>query len=193
MDKSNGYDAITSVYLQQRGGIGSATVSKWAASFAPGAAVIDLGCGTGFPVTKILVEAGLHVYAVDASAKMVTIVQEHFPEVTVACEAVEECLFFDRTFDGIISIGVIFLLSEEAQRLVISKMAAALNPGGKLLFTAPIEKVTWKDVLTQLPSRSLGAQAYRNLLVNADLSIGEEFEDEGGNHYYAANKETQSK
>jgi cyclopropane fatty-acyl-phospholipid synthase-like methyltransferase len=150
--------------------------------------VIDLGCGTGFPVTKILTEAGLQVYAVDASANMVASVREHFPDVTVACESVEETLFFNRTFNGIISIGVMFLLSEAAQRLFIHSMAAALNPGGKLLFTAPLQKATWKDVLTQLPSQSLGADEYRRLLITAGLSIGEEFEDEGGNHYYAANK-----
>ena len=188
MDKSNGYNAITSVYLQQRGGIGSAVINKWAAYLPAGAAVVDMGCGTGFPVTKILTEVGLQVYAVDAAANMVALVRQHFPEVTVACEAVEESVFFNRTFDGIISIGVMFLLSEADQRLFIQKMAAALKPGGKLLFTAPLEKVTWKDVLTQLPSQSLGAEVYRNLLVTAGLSIGEEFEDEGGNHYYAANK-----
>lgn len=188
MDKSNGYDAITGLYLQQRGGIGSTTVSHWAATFPPGAAVIDLGCGTGFPVTSILAAAGLQVYAVDAAASMVALVQARFPEVTVACEAIEESLFFNRTFDGIISIGVMFLLPAAQQRLCIQKMAAALNPGGKLLFTAPLEKTTWTDVLTLRSSLSLGAVAYRDLLVTAGLTIGEELEDEGGNHYYAANK-----
>ncbi|WP_343691586.1 class I SAM-dependent methyltransferase [Chitinophaga sp.] len=188
MDKSNGYDAITGLYLQQRGGIGSAVISSWAASFPPGAAVIDLGCGTGFPVTKILAAAGLQVYAVDASASMVALVQQHIPGVIVACEAMEESLFFNRTFDGIISIGVMFLLSAEQQRLCIQKMAAALKPSGKLLFTAPLEETTWKDVLTQRPSLSLGAATYRSLLAAAGLSIGEELEDEGGNHYYTANK-----
>jgi hypothetical protein len=81
-----------------------------------------------------------------------------------------------------------FLLSEETQRGLIPKMAAALNPGGKLLFTAPLDKVEWKDVMTEKESRSLGAKQYRELLSASGLSVGEEFDDEGDNHYFSGFK-----
>ena len=64
-------------------------------------------------------------------------------------------------------------------------MASALNPAGKLLFTAPLDKVEWKDIMTEKNSRSLGAEQYRYLISASGLSIGEEFHDEGGNHYYS--------
>jgi len=183
-DTSNGYDDISKLYLQQRGNIGAATVSTWAKSFSPGATVMDVGCGTGMPVTKILLEAGLHVFAIDASPNMITIVNQQFPEVTTACEAAEESLFFQRLFDGIIAVGLIFLLPEESQRTLIAKMVAALQPGGTLLFTAPLEKVMWEDILTGRPSRSLGAKEYSALLSAAGISVIKEFEDEGGNNYF---------
>ncbi|HMI63810.1 MAG TPA: class I SAM-dependent methyltransferase, partial [Puia sp.] len=47
----------------------------------------------------------------------------------VACESVERSSFFNRSFDGVIAVGLMFLLSEETQRTLIPKMAAALNPG----------------------------------------------------------------
>ncbi|WP_343674523.1 class I SAM-dependent methyltransferase [Chitinophaga sp.] len=187
-DKSNGYDSIAALYSQQRGATGSATVRAWAQSFAEGAVILDLGCGTGIPVTKILLEAGLQVYAVDASAKMVAAFQDNFPDVPVECESVEQSQFFNRTYDGIISIGVMFLLPETSQRSAIAKMAAALHPGGKLLFTAPLQKVAWQDVMTAQTSRSLGAEEYKKLMQDAGLSIGAEFEDEGGNHYFSGIK-----
>jgi len=188
IDESNGYDNIAEIYINGRGravnGIGAAAARAWAQTFNTGSYLLDLGCGTGIPVTKILLEAGLNAYAIDASPKMVADFRQNFPNVPVACESVERSLFFNRAFDGIISVGLMFLLPEENQRALIPKMAAALNPGGKLLFTSPVEKITWEDAMSEQLSRSLGADEYRLLMKDAGLTIGEEFEDEGGNHYF---------
>ena len=188
-DESNGYESIAEIYIKGRGrainGIGSSTARAWARTLKAGSVVLDLGCGTGIPVTKILLEAGLNAYAVDASPKMVEDFRQNFPGVPVVCESVERSPFFNRSFDGIISVGLMFLLSEETQRAFIHKMAAALNPGGKLLFTAPLEKIEWKDAMTEQASRSLGAEEYRMLISASGLSIDEEFHDEGGNHYFS--------
>jgi len=147
---------------------------------------LDIGCGTGIPVTKILLDEGLSVYAVDASPTMIKTFRQNFPGVPVACEPVERSPFFNRSFDGIIAVGLIFLLSEETQRMLIPKMAAALNPGGRLLFTSPVEKIEWNDAMTEQLSRSLGAEEYRSLISTSGLSIIDELDDEGGNHYFNA-------
>ena len=189
IDESNGYDSIAETYIKGRGravnGIGASTARTWARNFTAGSVILDLGCGTGIPVTKILVDAGLSAYAVDASPKMVKDFRQHFPNVPVACESVERSHFFDRRFDGIISVGLMFLLSEDVQRTLIPKMAAALNPGGRLLFTAPFDIVEWNDAMTDKPSRSLGAERYRALMSASGLSIMDELRDEGGNHYFS--------
>src|SRR5882757_9503607 len=169
IDESNGYESIAGIYIKSRGravnGIGSSTVRAWARTFNKDSIILDLGCGTGIPVTKILLEAGLNAYGVDASPKMVEDFRQNFPHVPITCESVERSSFFNRFFDGIIAVGLMFLLSEETQRVLIPKMASALNPGGKLLFTAPLEKVEWKDVMTEKDSRSLGAEQYRDLVL----------------------------
>jgi chemotaxis methyl-accepting protein methylase len=46
--------------------------------------------------------------------------------VHVACEAAEDSSYFNRQFDAIISWGLMFLLPEETQEIVIQKMANAL-------------------------------------------------------------------
>ncbi|RYZ88623.1 MAG: class I SAM-dependent methyltransferase [Proteobacteria bacterium] len=189
MDESNGYDSIAEIYIKGRGravnGVGASTARAWAQTFSIGSVMLDLGCGTGIPVTKILLEAGLNAYAVDASPKMIADFRQNFPDVPVACEPVERSPFFNRSFDGIISVGLMFLLPEENQRALIPKMAAALNPGGKLLFTSPFEKLAWKDAMTEQLSISLGAEQYRKLMLAAGLSLDDELDDEGGNHYFS--------
>ncbi|MBS1563596.1 MAG: class I SAM-dependent methyltransferase [Bacteroidetes bacterium] len=191
MDESNGYDRIAELYINGRGravnGIGSSAARAWARTFPAGSTMLDVGCGTGIPVTKILLDAGLKPYAVDASPKMVADFRQNFPDVPVACEAAERSSFFHLRFDGIISIGLMFLLPEENQRMLIPKLAKALKPGGRLLFTSPAEKLEWEDAMTEQLSRSLGAE-YRELMRAGGLTIGEEFEDEGGNHYFSGVK-----
>jgi SAM-dependent methyltransferase len=153
-----------------------------------GAAVIDLGCGPGFPITEVLVAEGFSVFGVDAAPTFVEAFRRNLPNTPVACEAVQDSMFFDRTFDGVLAWGLIFLLSIEDQRRLIQRMAGQLIPGGRLLFTSPAEPIVWNDAMTGLESRSLGADEYRRHLSAVGLSVTSEYEDEGQNHYFDAVK-----
>ena len=190
-DGSNGYERIASIYVAGRGtrrpvgdSIGAAIVRTWAHAFPSGSTVLDLGSGPGEPGARILQEAGLSTYAVDASSAMVAAFRERFPGVPIEHNTVEASAFFDRTFDGVLAWGLLFLLEPAAQALVIEKVARALNPGGRFLFTAPKERVEWRDAMTDRPSQSLGAQTYERLLRDAGLTWVAEAQDEGENHYY---------
>lgn len=87
---------------------------------------------------------------------------------------------------GVVAWGLMFLLSADEQSALIHKVASALNPGGKFLFTAPEQACAWTDILTGRHSLSLGADAYRATLSYAGLAVDDEHWDEGDNHYYAA-------
>jgi hypothetical protein len=56
------------------------------------------------------------------------------------------------------------------------------------LFTAPYQETEWVDIMTGQYSRSLGAEKYNELLSASGLSLIEEFDDEGKNHYFNAIK-----
>src|SRR4029450_3032657 len=116
--------------------------------FPPGATVLDLGSGPGEPSTRILQEAGLTTYAVAASPTMVAAFRERVTGVPIEQNTVEASEFFNRTFDGVLAWGLLFLLDPAAQALVIEKVAGALNPGGRFLFTAPKEPLEWLDAMT---------------------------------------------
>jgi SAM-dependent methyltransferase len=155
IDKSNGYDEIASAFIAQRNSsIGGSTVRHWSRTLPRGSSVLDLGWGHGVPISQVLIEEGLAVYAIDASPRMIAAFQQRFPLAHAECAALEGSTFFDRSFDGVVAWGLLFLMPPGIQATVIGKVAKALNPFGKFLFTAPQEAVTWEDSLTGAnPSR----------------------------------------
>ena len=190
IDRSNGYEGIAAEFVSTRSTtIGVKRVRDWAKALPRGAAVVDLGCGPGFPITEALVAEGLRVYGVDAAPSCVQAFRRNLPNTPIACEAVQDSNFFDRTFDGVLAWGLMFLLSSEDQRRLIQRIGDILVPGGRLLFTCPAEIGSGNDVMTGLESRSLGAEEYRRRLSTVGLSVASEYEDEGQNHYFDVFKE----
>jgi SAM-dependent methyltransferase len=194
-DGSNGYEAVANIYIAGRGtrarvgdSVGAAVVKAWASAFPPGATVLDLGSGPGEPSTRILQEAGLTSYAVDASPTMAAAFRERFPDVPIEQNTVEASEFFNRTFRGVLAWGLLFLLDPAAQALVIQKVGRVLEPQGRFLFTAPREPLEWLDGMTDQPSQSLGEERYKRLLRDAGLKWVADAQDEGENHYYFADK-----
>jgi SAM-dependent methyltransferase len=100
--------------------------------------------------------------------------------------------FFDRTFDGVLAWGLMFLLSPEDQRHLLERIAGILVPGGRLLFTSPAEPIVWNDAMTGSESRSLGAAEYRRHMSAFGLSVASAYDDEGQNHYFDEFKDAHS-
>ena len=195
MDRSSGYEAVSAEFLARRGGsshrstaIGVAEVRSWAKTLPPSSSVLDIGCGPGFPISVALVEEGLSVFGVDAAPSFVAAFERNLPGTPILCQAVQDSRFFDRRFDAVLAIGLIFLLRAEDQHSLIQRFAEILVPGGRLLFTATARPAVWNDVMTGLESVSLGAEQYRKLLEAAGLSVAGEYEDAGENHYFDAVK-----
>ena len=189
-DPSNGYEAVASEFVERReqSSIGVGTVRTWARSLPSGASILDLGCGHGVPISMALMNDGFTIYGVDASPSLTAALRRRFPHAHVACETVEDSPFFGRAFDGIVAVGLMFLLPAEVQRGLIRKVTLALSSGGGFLFTCPAQACTWTDVLTGRPSLSLGAEGYKAALSDAGLTPVGEYVDEGENHYYGACK-----
>lgn len=190
-DKSNGYEEIAERFMHARDSyIGAATVMEWSQTLPRGCSILDLGCGHGVPISQALIYSGFAfaLYGVDASAKMISAFRARFPNAHAECSAAEDSEFFNRTFDGVVASGLMFLLPANVQKVVIGKVARALNPGGKFLFTSPAEAATWADALTGRESISLGVEGYRQVLCAEALTLVGEESDEGGNHYYFVSK-----
>ena len=188
-DDSNGYEEAAEVFLRARNPvIGAATVLEWSKRLAPGSAVLDLGCGHGVPISRVLTEQCFRVYGVDASARLIAEFRKRFPAAHAEHAPVERSEFFRRPFDAAVAWGLLFLLPAATQKALIGRVARALRPGGAFLFTSPREAVTWADALTGRISISLGRDGYEQSLRAEGFTLTGDQIDEGDNYYYFAIK-----
>lgn len=189
IDRSEGWDGVAEQFMAARSAIGRALVRSWARdNLRPSSSIVDVGCGSGVPISQALIEDGFEVSGIDASPRLINAFQRRFPEAQGACEAAQDSMFFYRTFDAAVSIGLLFLLSADDQRRVIDRVAQALVPGGRFLFSAPRGVCEWQDILTGRRSTSLGDQAYGKILEASGLQLVGCQADEGSNNYYDAAK-----
>lgn len=190
MNSAKAYEIHAQEFLRgrDRSPIGANVVEQWAHTLRKGASVIELACGGGCPVTQVLHAAGLNLWAIDSSPTLLAEFQSRFPTIPILCAKVQESEFFGRKFEGVIAIGLIFLLSEQEQANVIHRVSEILEPGGLFLFTAPIQTGTWKDLTTGIKCISLGQERYVALLSKAGLRVVANYKDRGENEYYNAEK-----
>ena len=148
------YDQTVDWFIRnRRPQIGPPDVADFARALVPGARILDLGCGTGVPITQCLVEDGYDVFAIDSSSKMLEQFRMSFPGVPVQCATIQDSDFFGLCFDAVVAWGVWFHLTAADQETGIEKVARVLNPGGRFLFTAgdkPVES-DWTVELTPIP------------------------------------------
>lgn len=103
-------------------------------ALAPEGAVLDVGCGTGEPISAYLATAGRRVTGVDFSEAMLAIARARLPsQEWIAADM--RGLALGRRFGGIVAWDGFFHLSAEEQRAMFPIFARHLEPGGALLFT----------------------------------------------------------
>lgn len=184
IDRSNGWDAVADSFIAMRSAIGIEIIQDWARQLTRAATIVDVGCGAGDPVSRTLTDEGFTVFGIDASPRLVGEYRRRFPGARVACEAAEDSSYFDRTFDAAVAIGLMFLLPPDTQETVLLRMASAVAPGGRILFSAPRQPYQWIDTLTGRESRSLGSEAYEGIMASAGWRLDTSYADDGGSHYF---------
>jgi len=105
----------------------------------PGGTVLDLGCGSGEPIARFLIEQGLGVTGVDAAPSLLGFCRARFPEMTWV-EHDMRTLDLDRRFDAILAWNSFFHLRKDDQRAMFGVFRKHAAPSGLLLFTSGPEE-----------------------------------------------------
>ncbi|MBB6460983.1 class I SAM-dependent methyltransferase [Flammeovirga kamogawensis] len=97
------------------------------------AKVLDLGCGNGVPVSKIL--SKFQLTGVDISEKQIENAKINIPNAHFICSDISTFDFQENYWDAIVSYYAIFHLKKEEQLKLFNKMAKGLKVGGYFLLT----------------------------------------------------------
>ena len=133
---------------------------RFIAALPDGATVLDLGCGAGSPVAVNMVERGLRVTGVDASATLVSLCRDRMPNQKWVVGDMRTVLL-DQKFSGVLAWDSFFHLKPDDQRDMFGVFAAHAAPFALLMFNTG-------------PSHGEGVGSYRgDPLYHASLDASE--------------------
>ena len=142
------------------------------AELPPGAAVLDLGCGTGEPLAGYFIRAGRTVVGLDGSPAMIAKCRERFPDMTWIVGDMRR-LALGRTFGAVLAWDSFFHLAYDDQRAMFAVFAAHAAAGGLLLFTSGPDHGEATGVMDGVAFAhfSLAAAEYRSLLLRHGFAV----------------------
>lgn len=131
------YDAMSDNYDRDRGKalMEKPYLDEVVKAIPAGGRVLDLGCGTGEPIARYLIEQGLDLTGVDGARRMIEICRQRFPDSEWLRVDMRD-LQLGQKFDALIAWDSLFHLNPSDQQYLFSRLATHLRPGGILLFTS---------------------------------------------------------
>jgi SAM-dependent methyltransferase len=104
-----------------------------------GGTVLDVGCGSGEPIARYLLDRGFGVVGVDGSPSMIDLCRARFPGSEWLVRDMRE-LDLEHRFDGILAWDSFFHLGIDDQRETLPRLAMHARPGAPLMFTSGTEE-----------------------------------------------------
>lgn len=121
--------------LRTRALFEKAWLDRFLGAMPPRRTVLDLGCGSGEPLARYLVEAGCTITGVDTSPGLLALGRGRFPGHTWL-EADMRTVSLGGEFDGLLAWDSFFHLTPDDQRAMFAVFRAHLREGGALMFTS---------------------------------------------------------
>jgi SAM-dependent methyltransferase len=112
-----------------------AWLDRFSALLPNGGAVLDIGCGSGEPIARYLIDRGFAVTGVDSSETLIGLCRERFPEQEWAVVDMRG-LELEPVFDGILAWHSLFHLAADDQRSMLARVAALAKAEAALMFTS---------------------------------------------------------
>ena len=139
---------------------------------APGAPILDLGCGSGEPIARHLIANGHRLTGVDSSPTLIGLAAERFPDHTWVVADMRG-LDLGGRFGGIVAWDSFFHLPREDQRAMFPTFRTHAAAGAGLLFTSgPADGEAIGAYRGEpLYHASLAPEAYRALLAENGFDV----------------------
>jgi SAM-dependent methyltransferase len=140
-------------------------LDRFLALIPPAAAVLDIGCGSGKPIARHLIDRGYAVTGIDSSPEMIAMCREHAPGGDWQV-ADMRTLAVGRRFDGVLAWDSFFHLDCDAQRRMFAIFRDHAVQRAALMFTSgPAHGIALGEYAGEtLFHASLAPDEYRALL-----------------------------
>lgn len=155
-------------------------MARFLASAKPGGRILDLGCGSGFPIAAHLIEQGRQVEGVDVAEAMIALCRKNWPDQLWRVGDMRT-VELSGPYDGALAWHSSFHLPGLDQAALIARIGAALAPGAPFMFTSGDDDgVAWGDMFGDaLFHASLAPEQFETALEEAGLEVVERrFNDE---------------
>jgi ubiquinone/menaquinone biosynthesis C-methylase UbiE len=129
-----GYDLCASAYEEARRNVATPELNLLTDRLTEGAHVLDIGCGAGVPIARILVQRFL-VTGVDISSEQIRRARLNVPEGTFIQGNIMSLTFPAASFDAAVAFYTLFHLPREEHPELLRRIYRWLKPGGYLLVT----------------------------------------------------------
>lgn len=133
-----GYNKCSEEYSKARYGKEEPSLKLLANTIPDCSSVLDIGCGSGIPVSKLLAER-FQVTGVDISEKQIEQAKVNVSEANFIHQDIMDFDFGCNQWDAMVSFYMIFHLTKREQRIVFDKAICGLKSGGYILFTVSLE------------------------------------------------------
>lgn len=135
--------------------------------------ILDVGCGSGFPIASYFIAKGFEVTGIDGSQKLLDIAKEKCPKMKGILGDVRSVILEDK-FDAVVEWWCLFHIPKQDHEKMIHRFSEWLKPQGILEFTSgdAAYEDTSSDMLNQeLHFYSLEPTEYEKYLKQNDFKI----------------------
>ena len=133
---ADGYDRMADRYGQWAASIEGdprdRLIERLVSDLPPGARVLDLGCGSGIPSTKVLADR-FEVVGVDFSTAQIEKARANVPDATFIVGDLTEVEFPNESFDAVTAFFSLDHVPREELAPLFARVAGWLVPGGWFL------------------------------------------------------------
>ena len=150
--------------------------------------ILDLGCGTGEPFDRYMVDEGYDVKGIDLVEKHIHSAREHVPEAKF-----DQCDFFEvdpelEKFDAVVSFYAIFHIPREEHEKLLNHIADLTRDGGSILITmggGEMEEYQDDDwVGSEMIWSSYSQEKSLELVEKAGFDVVETYEEESDDEHH---------
>jgi len=144
----SGYDQMAEQYMAAKDPedpLALAALEDLASHLPSGAAVLDLGCGAGVPITRWLVDRGFAVTGVDLSARQLELARKYIPEGDFLKADMTELAFAPESFDAVVAFHSIIHVPRAEHPSLLAEIYRWLKREGVFLATMTVSDYEGKD------------------------------------------------